>query len=128
MENEIVLQLLTQADAALNLASEEQMRPEEDVVPFSICHNSRISIRMYLTSFLIKKGIHPDNKESMKELLDQCSKIDKRFAAVDISEIECRKSNADYSDEYCLSVNKVANCFETASQVRKLLDEIVYKD
>ena len=47
MEKEKVKQLLTQADAALHLASEEKMRPEEDVVPFSICHNSRLSIRMH---------------------------------------------------------------------------------
>jgi hypothetical protein len=123
MENEIVIQLMTQADAALDLASEEQMRPAEDVVPFSICHNSRVSIRIYLMTFLIKKGIQPDSNESMKELLARCSKVDKRFASLDISEMDCRSSKADHTDEYCLSVDKVANCFHAANEVRKLINE-----
>jgi len=123
MENEIVRQLLTQADAALNLASEEQMRPVEDVVPFSICHNSRVSIRIYLMTFLIKKGIQPDSNESMKELLTRCAKIDKRFAVLDISEVECRSSKADQTDQYCLSVDKVTNCFQAANEVKKLISE-----
>jgi len=122
MENEIVKQLLTQADGALNLASEEQMRPAEDVVPFSICHNSRVSIRIYLMSFLIKNGIQPDSNESMKDLLSQCTKIDQRFAKLDISDMECRGNRADQSDEYCLSVDKVTNCFEAANKVKDLIN------
>ena len=123
MENEIVKQLLTQADAAFDLASEEQMRPAEDVVPFSICHNSRVSIRIYLMSFLIKNGIQPDSNESMKELLARCAKINKRFSKLDISDMDCRSSKADNNEEYCLSVDKVSNCFEAANEVKKLIDE-----
>ena len=123
MENEIVRQLMTQANAAFNLASEEQMRPEEDVVPFSICHNSRVSIRIYLMSFLIKQGVQPNSNESMKDLLSRCSKIDKRFSSLDISDMECRGNRADQTDEYCLSVDKVTNCFQAANQVKKLISE-----
>ena len=123
MENEIVRQLMTQADAALDLASEEQMRPAEDVVPFSICHNSRVSIRIYLMTFLIKNGIQPDSNESMKELLSRCTKVEKRFSKLDISDMECQSSKADHTDEYCLSVDKVSNCFNAANEVRKLINE-----
>jgi hypothetical protein len=124
MKNEIVRQLLTQADAAFDLASEEQMRPVEDVVPFSICHNSRVSIRIYLMTFLIKNGVQPDSNESMKELLARCSKIDKKFSKLDISDMECRSSKADKNDEYCLSVAKVTNCFEAANEVKKLVNNL----
>ena len=123
MENEIVKQLITQADAALHLASEEQMRPEEDVVPFSICHNSRTSIRIYLMSFLIKKGIQPVADSSMKELLSACSEIDKKFAALDVSDMECRGNKAHQADDYCLSIDKVTNCFDAANEVKKLISE-----
>ena len=112
---------MTQADTALDLALEEQMRPEEDIVPFSICHNSRISIRMYLLSYLIKHGIQPESDESMKVLLLRCEEINAGFAALDISEIECRGSRANNNDEYCLSVDDVTNCFDAANEVKKLI-------
>ena len=122
MEKARVEQLLTQADSALDLASEEQMRPEEDVVPFSICHNSRISIRMYLMSFLIKNGKEPDGNDSMANLLNQCVEIDKDFSTLDISEFECGGSKENHNNnEYCLSVNKVSSCFNAAREVKKLV-------
>jgi hypothetical protein len=124
MEKERVKQLMTQADAALEMASEERMRPEEDVVPFSICHNSRVSIRMYLMSYLLKHGVQPNTDESTKDLLTKCSAFDKRFAHLDISEVECGGSRP-HNDDYCLSVNKVTNCFEAANQVRKLIHDIL---
>lgn len=124
MGKEKVTQLMTQADTALDLALEEQMRPAEDIVPFSICYNSRISIRMYLLSYLIKHNIKPEANESMKNLLSKCEEINSGFSALDISEIECRGSNANRNDEYCLSVNEVTNCFDAANEVKKLISEL----
>ena len=115
---------MTQADATLGLASEERMKPEEDVVHYSICHNSRLSIRMYLISYLLKHQVQPDNNASIMELLDQCGNIDYRFKDVDISEIECRGSKADKNDEYCLSLSKVGSCFDAANEVRKLIYDL----
>ncbi|MEQ8324331.1 MAG: hypothetical protein RIE58_09960 [Vicingaceae bacterium] len=124
MEKESLEQLLHQAEAAFEQASEEQMRPAEDVVPVSICHHSRNSMRMYLMSFLIKKGIKPDQNASIKELLIKCAEQDKRFANLDVSEIECRTSKLAVNDEYCLSIDKVTNCFEAASVVKKLVYDL----
>ena len=124
MEKERVKQLLTQADNALEMASEERMRPEEDVVPFSVCHNSRVSIKMYLMSYLIKHGVTLEQEMSMTELLSECGKLDKRFEGLDISEIECGGNKNANRDEYCLSVDKVSNCFEAANRVKKLMYDL----
>jgi len=124
MEKEKVKQLLTQGDTALDLALEEQMRPEEDIVPFSICHNSRISIRMFLLSYLIKHGIDADSNVSLKDLLMQCEEINPRFSTLDISDIECRGSRVKDNDEYCLTVNAVTNCFDAANEVKKLIKDL----
>ena len=124
MEKEKVTQLLTQAETALDLALEEQMRPAEDIVPFSICHNSRISIRMYLLSYLIKHGIKTEANVSMKDLLSKCEEINSEFKNLDISEIECRGSRENHNNEYCLTVNEVTSCFDAANEVKKLISEI----
>ena len=45
------------------------------------------------------------------------------FSKVDISEIECRGGKGD-RNEYCLAVAQVTNCFEAASEVKKLIHSI----
>jgi len=124
MEKVRVEQLLTQADSALELAAEEQMRPEEDIVTFSICHNSRISIRMYLLSFLIKNSIEPDANDSMTNLLKLCSEVDESFKNLNVTEFECAGSKANHNHEYCLSVNQVNGCFDAAKEIKKLVHSI----
>ena len=116
--------LLHDAESALSQASEEQNRPAEDIVPLSICHHSRTSIRMYLMSYLLKMGQKPDGNASIKELLIQCAGLDKRFANLDVSEIECRATKTNANDEYCLSLDKVTNCYEVANHVKKLVYEM----
>lgn len=116
--------LIQQADAALRIASEERMRPEEDVVAYSICHNSRISIRMYLASYLLKHGVTADASLSLDELLTSCAAINPDFSKIDVSEVECRGAKAERGNEYCLAVGAVTNCFEAATEVRKLIQSI----
>lgn len=121
---EKVKSMLQEADATLRRASEERMKPEEDVVAYSICHNSRSSIRMYLASYLLKHGKEGNPNLSINELLKQCAEINPEFTQVDISEIECRGSAKEENNEYCLAVGKVTNCFEAANEVRKLIEGI----
>jgi RNase adaptor protein for sRNA GlmZ degradation len=115
--------LMQEADAALDAAARERMRPEQDVVAYSVCHNSRQSIRMHLTSYLLKHGVSADADASITELLNRCAAINPEFSKVDVSEIRCRGDGADNA-EYCLAVRQVTNCFEAATEVRKLIHSI----
>ena len=115
--------LIQEADAALQIASQERMRPEEDVVAFSVCHNSRLSIRLYLAAYLQKHGVDAPTGWSISDLLEKCAAVNPDFAKVDVSEIECRGGKGDRS-EYCLAVAQVTNCFEAASEVKKLIHSI----
>ena len=112
--------LIQEADAALRVASQERMRPEEDVVAYSVCHNSRQSIKMYLASYLLKHGVKADAGSSIDELLTRCAAINPDFSKVDVSEVQCRGAQAD-KNEYCLAVRQVTNCFEAASEVSRLI-------
>lgn len=112
--------LIQEADAALQIASQERMKPEEDVVAYSVCHNSRLSIRLYLAAYLRKHGVEAEAGWSINELLKRCVAVNPDFSKVDVSEIECRGGKGD-RNEYCLAVAQVTNCFEAAGEVRKLI-------
>lgn len=115
--------LIQEADAALQVASQERMKPEEDVVAYSVCHNSRLSIRLYLASHLQKHGVEARPGWSINELLKRCAAVNPDFSKVDVSEIECRGGKGD-RNEYCLAVAQVTSCFEAANEVRKLIHSI----
>ena len=115
--------LIQEADAALQIASQERMKPEEDVVAYSVCHNSRLSIRLYLIAYLEKHGVAAEAGWSINELLQRCAAVNPDFSKVDVSEIECRGGKGDRS-EYCLAVAQVTNCFEAASEVKKLVHSL----
>ncbi len=115
--------LIQEADAALRVASQERMRPEEDVVAYSVCQNSRQSIQMYLTSYLLKHGVSADAGSSISDLLARCAAINPEFSKVDVSEIQCRGARVD-KNEYCLAIRQVTNCFEAASEVSRLIHSI----
>ncbi len=115
--------LIQEGDAALQVAAQERMRPQEDVVAYSVCHNSRLSIRLYLAGYLEKHGVVPEPGWSLNDLLKRCTAVNPDFSKVDISEIECRGGKGD-RNEYCLAVAQVTNCFEAASEVKKLIHSI----
>jgi hypothetical protein len=115
--------LIQEADAALQIASQERMKPEEDVVAYSVCHNSRLSIRLYLAAYLRKHGVEAEAGWSINELLRRCVAVNPDFSKVDVSEIECRGGKGD-RNEYCLAVAPVTNCFEAAGEVRKLIHSL----
>lgn len=115
--------LIQEADAALQVASQERLKPEEDVVAYSVCHNSRLSMRLYLAAYLQKHGVEAGADWSLNDLLKGCAAVNPDFSKVDVSEIECRGGKGDRS-EYCLAVAQVTNCFEAASEVRKLIHSI----
>lgn len=115
--------LIQEADAALQIASQERLKPEEDVVAYSVCHNSRLSMRLYLAAYLQKHGVEAGADWSINDLLKGCAAVNPDFSKVDVSEIECRGGKGDRS-EYCLAVAQVTNCFEAASEVKKLIHSI----
>jgi len=115
--------LIQEADAMLQAASQERMRPAEDVVAYSVCHNSRQSIRLYLAAYLQKHGVVAEADWSINDLLARCRAVNPDFAKVDVSEIECRGGKG-MLNEYCLAVAQVTNCYDSANEVRKLIHSI----
>lgn len=115
--------LIQEAERALQVASRETMRPQEDVVAYSVCHNSRLSIRLYLAGYLQKHGVAAEAEWTIKDLLQRCAAVNPDFGRVDVSEVACREGRED-RNEYCLAVAQVTNCLGAANEVRKLIQSI----
>lgn len=70
---------IVQADELYEIAQNELSRPEEDVVPYSVCRNAFKSVNKYLSGYLLKHGIDIHASMSLEELLNRCRQIDHKF-------------------------------------------------
>ena len=111
--------IVKEADSLLYSATEELKRSKEDFVNYNACNDSRESIRKYLTSFLLKNHIEPQEPVTLASLLKQCRASDNRFKALNMSCVLCQH-DSEYED-YCLSVEKVNPCLKVAEQTRKIV-------
>jgi hypothetical protein len=118
MENINTDLLIREADRLIDTATEELQRSEEDVITHLICVNSRQSILNYLIAFLHRNGEELKKPVTMASLLDQCRALDGRFQLIDLTPINCRNKAQD--DDYCLHVDKVAECLQIARQTQAI--------
>jgi len=70
---------LDKADGLLLKAKEELYKPEEDIVPYSVCQNAYYSIINYLGVFLLEKSIEFEESTNVEDLLTNCRMIDNKF-------------------------------------------------
>lgn len=75
---------LDQADELFDTAQNELARPEEDVVPYSVCRSAFKSVNKYLTGYLIKNGLEIHSSMSLEEMLKKCQEIDPKFNDLDL--------------------------------------------
>lgn len=118
MENK-ANKLFDKAFLSLNNANKEFYRPEEDIVPFSVCKNSQSAIENFLKGYLFKKGIDPFPFTTINQLLGECKKLNKNFEKLDLSNFNCKTHQID--SKYCYSVSKASNCFTLANSLHKFL-------
>ena len=70
---------LDKADNLLSRANNELCKPEEDVVPYSICQSAYYAIVNYLGSFLLENGIEFQESDSVSDLIQKCRDVDGKF-------------------------------------------------
>jgi len=70
---------LDQAEQLFYKAKDELCKPEEDVVPYSVCQSSYHSAVNYLSGFLLKRGNMVSESITLEDLLKQCREIDPKF-------------------------------------------------
>jgi len=113
---------LWNAFETLRIAEQELQRPNEDVVALCACQCTRISAEGFFRSYLLSKSPEKNENESLSDLLDECAKLDSHFSTIDLSCFNCKNTNEKECDKkYCLSVDKVNECFEQTHIIRNLV-------
>ncbi len=115
---------LKQALTELRIAEHELNRPHEEVVTMSVCYSARQSMTSMLRVFLLSHSMNHNEGNSLKNILNQCIKIDDQFSKIDVSAVLCNGMNHDECDgKYCLTVDKVNECVSAANQFKTLVLE-----
>ncbi|MFO8147179.1 MAG: hypothetical protein ACQEWG_12775 [Bacteroidota bacterium] len=105
----------------LNQANDEFFRPEEDLVTYSVCKNAQFSIENFLKGYLLQHKVDVVGDETLDHLYEKCLNINKNFAQLDLSELQCRSHNLNTRD--CSDVPKVSKCLNTANILEALLKQ-----
>jgi HEPN domain-containing protein len=111
--------LFDDAIEKLNEASEELLKPAEDVVSYLVCKNAQHAIENFLKGFLLQNGIDVNNYKTIDSLYEQCKSINKNFKEINLSDFDCKSYKMD--SRYCNEVSKVSNCFEIADRLDTFL-------
>lgn len=108
---------LEQADELFFSAKEELCRPEEDVVPYMVCHAAYKSVGKYLTGFLLKNDIEIHNSMSLEVLLKLCQDIEPRFKELNMDPLLQSTNN----EKIWTNMGTVDTFMDIASQTRALV-------
>lgn len=106
---------ISQGQRNLNLAKNELLKPQQDVLLYSVCKNAQFSIENYLKGFLINHDVLIEHDMSLEDLLEECITIDSRFERVDLNDITCKSHKID--SRYCTDYETVCKCYDTADNV-----------
>lgn len=109
------------AENLLQAAKDEQKRANEDVVTHLICSHSRLSIKNYLTGYLLDNNIPIEEPVTIASLKQQCMAVDARFEELSLDDILCKFESHDRY--YCLEHDHVDACLKTALHVRSIVLE-----
>lgn len=120
MEQQVITQL-ENAEEHFEKASNELFRPEEDVVPYSVCENAYHSVASYLSSFLMKNGVDQPKVISIKDLLQKCRKLDKRFNDLHLAPLY----HPTQGEDIWMNMDTARDYLLMAGKTRDLVNEII---
>ena len=106
---------ISQGQRNLNLAKNELLKPQQDVLLYSVCKNAQFSIENYLKGYLMNHDVTIDNDMTLEDLLQECISIDSRFEKVDLNDLQCKSNKID--SRYCTDYETVCKCYDTADNV-----------
>lgn len=111
--------LFGEAFSKLVTAKEEMNRPEEDVVTFLVCKNAQFAVESFLTGYLLKNNVEPTHHATIKDLHEQCVRINPNFSKVNLTEFDCRSHQMQ--DRSCSAPDKVNKCLHNAEELELFL-------
>lgn len=104
------------ADRCLEAAKNELNRPSEDVVPFMVYRNARLSISNDLPGFLWEHGKQLFEDTSAESLPEECCTVNPRF-----KELELNPLRFMGDEGYSAAIEQVEGCHDLATFVRQIV-------
>lgn len=83
--NRVVKSQIDEAERLFYQAKEELCKPEEDVVPYSVCQNAYKSVVSYLSSVLINHDIPIEEPIKVEKLLTNCRSLNPKYNNLHLS-------------------------------------------
>lgn len=116
--NELIKETLSQ----LQYAQGELQRPSKDVVSISVCNTSRESMKAIMHVFLLSRGVNIETRRSIRELMDNCVKVEPDFASISLKGVGCNELDQTACDgKYCMGHEEVDACLTTANKIKDLV-------
>ena len=112
---------LQEADQLLEAAQNEMFRAAEDVVPYLVCSNARLSTSNYLRGFLIKRGVDALTLITLEQLLSKCQEIEPSFQKLSLEHMNC--SSETHDERFCTDLEKVKQCIDFAETTKKMVED-----
>ena len=115
---------LDRADELLSRANNELCKPEEDVVPYSICQSAYYAIVNYLGSFLLDNGLEFQESTSVPDLLKSCREIDDKFNELHLAPLY----NPTQTEDVWMNLDTANDYLAMAENTRKMVRSVVIKN
>ncbi len=110
---------ISQAEEMYRNAQEELARPEEDVVPYSVCRNAFKSVNKYLSGYLLQHGVDIHASMSLDALLSQCQAINPKFNDLNLDPLY---STSEPEDVW-MDMDVVKEYIDIASKTRAMVGQ-----
>ena len=110
---------IVQAEELFQMAQEELARPEEDVVPYSVCRNAFKSVNKYLSGYLLKNGIDIHASMSLDVLLKHCMELNPRFKELNLDPLY----SSSQPEDVWMDMDTANEFIHLASRTRELVDQ-----
>jgi hypothetical protein len=111
---------LQDAAGLLQFANNELQKPSQQVVSIATCMDARNAMRRMMQQYLMAHNFQTEDLVTLTALKDACSVFNPKFKDTDFRYVECRDEDHDKCNEnYCLSIEHVANCVGAANQIKE---------
>ncbi|MFT7030950.1 MAG: hypothetical protein ACJA2C_002351 [Marinoscillum sp.] len=113
----------TQIDIAEKLyhqAKEELCKPEEDVVPYSVCQSAYNAVVSYLSGVLINHNIPISEPIKVEELINSCRALNPKYNNLQLSPMYHPKATEDV----WMNMNTALGYMAMAEKTRQMINLI----
>ncbi len=112
--------MLEQAEEHLDKAKNELYRPEEDVVPYSVCQHAYYSVTNNLGSFLVQNGHKVNGEENVHDLLQSCRDLDSRFKELHLAPLY----QPTQSEDVWMNMDTATDFLLMAEKTREMIQKV----